>query len=71
MATMRFELVFVGAASVRAYTLPRYRRHHSSLESARAAAQKAYEKMESQGINTAAHQGIVYGPGLGNDGVRA
>ena len=70
MSAGKYELTFWGAASVRTYSLPRYRRHHTTLDSAREAAQIAYERMEAAGIDTAAHPGIVYGPGLGGDGVR-
>jgi len=69
-AKATFELVFFGEATVRAYKLPRYKRVHPTLESASNTAREVYEKMEADGISTAAHPGIVLGPGCGKDGTR-
>ena len=44
---------------------PRYRRVHSSFESAHDCARSVLASLE----NRAAHPGIIYGPGCGRDGV--
>ena len=60
--TQKFELTFFGSAMVK---LPRYRRIHSSFESAHDRALSVLASLE----NRAAHPGIIYGPGCGRDGV--
>ena len=64
----KFELVFVGAGNVRAYRIPRYRRMHQTLDSARATARQVWEQMSDSNLPTACHTPIVYGPGCGKDG---
>jgi len=61
-----FELVFFGGAMVK--YIPRYKRNHKTLESARETARKVWESMSSNGYPTACHTPIVYGPGCGPDG---
>jgi hypothetical protein len=58
----KFELTFFGDALVR---FPRYRRVHSSFESAHDCARSVLASLENRG----AHPGIIYGPGCGRDGV--
>lgn len=65
----RFELSFVGAGSVSAYRIPRHAKKHDSLEEAKAVAREVHAKMREKGLPTACHQALVYGPGLGRDGV--
>lgn len=67
----KFELSFVGSASVAAYRIPRHRRMHATLEAAKATAREVHAKMDEKGLPSAAHQAIVYGPGCGRDGVPA
>ena len=62
MTATKFELTFACAATVRAYNLPRYRRHHTSLESAREAARKVHAAMDAKGLPSAAHPSVIYGP---------
>jgi hypothetical protein len=71
MARGKYELVFAGSASVRAYSLPRYRRYHRTVESARETAATTLARLEEKvpGV-AAAHPAIVYGPGCGRDGVK-
>jgi len=57
-----YELVFAGAALVKAYRIPRYRRMHESLASARAEAKKVRATMEARGLPVAAHPAQIYGP---------
>jgi len=64
----KFELVFVGAATAR-YFPKRYRRLHATLESAKETADKVMQKLQDEGLPTACHQPIVYGPGCGRDGM--
>lgn len=65
-----YELVFWGAALVRAYPFPKHARYHATFDEAREASMYVYEQLEEMGVSTAAHPGIVFGPGLGRDGVR-
>ena len=67
--TKRFELVFFGSATVLAYRIPRYRRRHATIESARECAVRTMARLEDfvPGVS-AAHPAIVYGPGCGRDG---
>ena len=58
----KFELTFFGDALVR---FPRYRRVHSSFESAHDRARAVLADVENRG----AHPAIIYGPGCGRDGV--
>jgi len=60
--TQKFELTFFGDALVR---FPRYRRIHSSFESAQDRALSVLASLENRG----AHPAIIYGPGCGRDGV--
>jgi len=62
MNTQKFELTFFGDAMVK---FPRYRRIHSSFESAQDRARAVLASLE----NRAAHPAIIYGPGCGRDGV--
>lgn len=64
----KYELVFVGAASVTLYKLPRYRRMHKTVEAATATAKKVHEAMREKDMPTSCHPAIVYGPGCGEDG---
>ena len=66
MKKQNFELVFWGSAMV-GY-IPRYRRHHTTLEDARKVATRVWKRMETKGLPTACHTPIVYGPGCGPDG---
>ena len=61
-----YELVFFGGAMVN--YMPRYRRMHRTLESARQAARKVWAALSEKGYPTACHTPIVYGPGCGKDG---
>jgi hypothetical protein len=63
----KFELVFVGSGM--ASYFPRYRRNHDSLESAKETADSVMEKLNVKGLPTRCHQGLVYGPGCGKDGI--
>jgi hypothetical protein len=65
-----YELCFWGAGTVRSYKIPRHRRQHPSLASAREEARTVHALMEAQGLPTAAHPAIVHGPQLGADGFR-
>lgn len=67
MTQSRFELVFVGGAT--ADYFPRYRRYHSSFESAEKVAGEVMDKLRDDCLPTACHQAIVYGSGCGRDGV--
>jgi hypothetical protein len=58
----KFELVFSGAAFAR---IPRHRRWHKTEDAAREEAARVLAEID----NRAAHPGIIYGPGLGKDGV--
>lgn len=69
MTAKKFTLVFAGSASVSAYRIPRHRRYHSTLVSAREAARRVREEMAEQQLPIAAHPAIVYGPGCGRDGL--
>jgi hypothetical protein len=60
--TQKFELTFFGDALVK---FPRYRRVHSSFESAQDRALSVLALLENRG----AHPAIIYGPGCGRDGV--
>jgi hypothetical protein len=60
--TQKFELTFFGDAMVK---FPRYRRIHSSFESAHDRARAVLALLENRG----AHPAIIYGPGCGRDGV--
>ena len=62
-----FDLVFVGGAMANYF--PRYRRNHSTMESAEETAAAVFAKLQAKGLPTACHQAIVYGPGCGRDGV--
>lgn len=62
-----FELVFVGGAL--ATYIPRYRRYHSTVESAAETAGEVLRKLQDQCLPTACHQPIIYGPGCGRDGM--
>ena len=66
--TKQFKLVFVGSGTVTAYRIPRYRRMHTTIESARKTARRVWEVMEAHNLPTACHTPIVYGPGLGESG---
>jgi len=55
----KFELTFWGGVNVR------YRRWHKTEEAARETAYRVLEELD----NRAAHPAIIYGPGLGRDGV--
>lgn len=57
-----YELVFAGTGLVKAYKIPRYRRIHETLASARAEAEKVRAKMEARGLPVAAHPAQIYGP---------
>jgi hypothetical protein len=61
MTATKFELTFWGSATVRAYAIPRYRRYHKTLESARAEAAKVHAAMEAKGLPSAAHPAVIYG----------
>jgi len=63
-----YELSFWGAASVKQYRIPRYRRRHPSYEAAVAEAQRVLGIMAEQGMPAAAHPAVIYGPGCGPDG---
>lgn len=63
----KFELVFVGGAT--ANYMPRYRRMHSTIDSAKETAAEVMQKLQDKGLPTACHQPIVYGPGCGRDGM--
>lgn len=65
----KFELVFVGSASVSAYRIPRHRRYHATLDSALETAHEVRKQMVEQNLPVAAHPAIVYGPGCGKDGL--
>jgi hypothetical protein len=54
-----FELTFWGGVSVK------YKRFHQTLESAQDAAAAVLDRLD----NRAAHPAIIYGPGLGKDGL--
>lgn len=58
----RYELTFYGAATVRAYRIPRHRRYHATLESAQEEAAKVHETMDERQLPTAAHPAVIYGP---------
>jgi hypothetical protein len=64
--TQQFELVFVGG------TKRRYRKMHSTFESAKETAERVLTDMSMSGDQTdeqrAAHPAIIYGPGCGRDG---
>jgi hypothetical protein len=61
-----YELVFVGG------TRRRYRRYHSTYDSARETAGRVLEEMSMSGDprdeQRAAHSAIIYGPDCGRDG---
>jgi hypothetical protein len=61
----QFELVFVGGV---ARYIPRYRRWHKTIESARETARRVWEVMAERNLPTACHTPIVYGPNTGKDG---
>lgn len=63
---MKYELTFVGFATAKYF--PRYRRMHATIESAKAAAGKVRERLESKNLPVACHQPIIYGPDCGRDG---
>ena len=56
----RYELCFFGSAMA-AY-FPRYRRWHATRADADATALRVYQRLESEGLPTACHAAIVYGP---------
>ena len=62
----RFELTFWGGAMNQDNRPVRFRRHHESLEAAKAEA----TKIKGKGVG-APHTAIIYGPGLGKDGIAA
>lgn len=66
MSKGKFELVFAGAALVDRF--PRYKRWHSSYESACATASRVSDAMDDYGLARAAHTPMVYGPGCGIHG---
>lgn len=55
----QFELTFWGGISMR------YKRFHQTLEAAQDTAGDVLSKLD----NRAAHPAIIYGPGLGKDGL--
>jgi len=57
---MRYELVFVGAGSVRAYKIPHHKRFHASHEAAVEEARKVHAKMIALGLPVAAHPSEIY-----------
>ena len=61
-----FELVFFGGGMVK--YMPRYRRNHNDIDSAKDTARKVWETLQERGLPTACHTAIVYGPGCGRDG---
>lgn len=61
MTATKFELTFFGAATVRAYKIPRYRRYHKTLESARETAKKVHAAMDANSLPSAAHPAVIYG----------
>lgn len=63
--TKKFELIFVGTAGM---TLPRYKRFHDTLDSARETATNMRDKMFARFPGAASHQPVIYGPGCGNSG---
>lgn len=63
----KFELVFAGGAT--ASYMPRYRRWHRTIDSAKETAVSVMQKLQDKGLPTACHQPIVYGPGCGPDGM--
>ena len=68
MPNGQFELTFEGAAMVTAYRIPRYRRMHKTIESARETARRVWETMQERNLPVACHTPIVYGPGCGGSG---
>jgi hypothetical protein len=60
-----FELVFFGGAIK---YMPRYRRNHKDIDSAKETARKVWVQLQANGYPTACHTAIVYGPGCGRDG---
>lgn len=58
-----FELTFVGAALVKQF--PRHRRWHKTVAQAVQAAYKILLSLPNRSV----HPAIVYGPGLGKDGM--
>ena len=64
MTATKFELTFAGAATVRAYNIPRHRRYHKTLESAQSAAAKVHAAINRQNLPRAAHPAVI----IGSDG---
>jgi len=63
----KFELVFFGGAT--APYMPRYRRYHRTLDSAKQTAREVLKKLDDKQKPCACHMPLVYGPGCGKDGM--
>lgn len=60
MPKKRVELTFWGAATVRAYSIPRHRRYHRTRDSARTEAARVHSVMSNRGLPAAAHPPVIY-----------
>lgn len=60
MSKKSVELTFTGAAIVRSYSIPRYRRFHPTREGAVTEAARVHAVMRAKGLPVAAHAPVFY-----------
>lgn len=71
---MKYQLAFEGSAGKLGYKFPRFRKSHSTIESAEAEALRVWQKLDEiiadfgRGTVSACHAPVIYGPGCGDSG---